>query len=105
VLDEEIFGPVAPVLTFADEAEAIELANATEFGLIAYAFTRDTARTLRLTEQLETGMLGINSGVISNPAAPFGGVKESGLGREGGVEGIAEYQETVYVGIADPFAG
>lgn len=104
ILDEEIFGPVAPIVPFETEQQAIELANATEFGLISYAYTTDAARMLRLPERLETGMLGINSGVISNPAAPFGGVKASGLGREGGAEGIAEYQETMYVGIADPFA-
>ena len=104
VFDEEIFGPVAPIATFATEDEAIERANATPFGLIAYAFTTDLARSLRLAERLETGMLGLNSGVISNPAAPFGGVKQSGLGREGGLEGIDEYLETTYVGIANPFA-
>jgi succinate-semialdehyde dehydrogenase/glutarate-semialdehyde dehydrogenase len=104
ILTEEIFGPVAPVVPFEDEDEAVALANATEFGLISYAYTTDAARMLRLPERLESGMLGINSGVISNPAAPFGGVKASGLGREGGAEGIAEYQETMYVGIADPFA-
>ncbi|XBH21222.1 NAD-dependent succinate-semialdehyde dehydrogenase [Jonesiaceae bacterium BS-20] len=104
VLTEEIFGPVAPIATFKTEEEAIKLANNTEFGLIAYAFTADNARVLRLAERLETGMLGINSGVISNPAAPFGGVKQSGLGREGGAEGIDEFLETTYVGIANPFA-
>lgn len=98
----EIFGPVAPVLTFADEDEAVELANSTPFGLVAYAYTSDLARGLRLPERLETGMLGLNTGVISNPAAPFGGVKESGLGREGGFEGINEYLETVYVAVPDP---
>jgi succinate-semialdehyde dehydrogenase/glutarate-semialdehyde dehydrogenase len=103
VLQEEIFGPVAPIVTFATEAEAVQLANATEYGLAAYAFTRDLARALRLSETIEAGMLGINSGIISNPAAPFGGVKQSGLGREGGFEGIEEYLETRYVGIADPF--
>ena len=102
ILTEEIFGPVAPIVTFATEAEAVELANATEYGLAAYAYTRDMARTLRLTEAVEAGMLGINTGIISNPAAPFGGVKQSGLGREGGAEGIEEYLETRYVGIADP---
>lgn len=103
VLREEIFGPVAPVVTFETEEEAIGLANDTEYGLIAYAFTADNARILRLAERLETGMLGVNSGVISNPAAPFGGVKQSGLGREGGAEGIEEFLETTYVGIANPF--
>lgn len=104
ILREEIFGPVAPVLTFRDEEEAIRLANDTEYGLVCFAYTRDLDRGLRLAERLETGMLGLNAGVVSNPAAPFGGVKQSGLGREGGAEGIHEYLETVYVGIADPFA-
>ena len=102
ILTDEIFGPVAPIVTFATEAEAVKLANATEYGLAAYAYTRDMARTLRLTEAVEAGMLGINTGIVSNPAAPFGGVKQSGLGREGGAEGIEEYLETRYVGIADP---
>ncbi len=105
ILREEIFGPVAPIVTFADEAEAIALANATEFGLVAYAFTRDLNRGLRLAEELEVGMFGLNTGIVSNPAAPFGGVKQSGLGREGGFEGIEEYLETRYIGIADPYAG
>lgn len=105
ILDEEIFGPVAPITTFATEEEAIRLANATPFGLVCFVYTRDLNRALRLAEELETGMLGVNAGVVSNPAAPFGGVKQSGLGREGGFEGIEEYLETRYVGIADPFAG
>jgi succinate-semialdehyde dehydrogenase/glutarate-semialdehyde dehydrogenase len=100
VLTEEIFGPVAPITTFRTDDEAIEAANGTPFGLAAYAYTRDLTRVIRLSEQLETGMLGINTGIVSNPAAPFGGVKQSGLGREGGSEGIDEYLETVYVGIA-----
>lgn len=104
ILREEIFGPVAPIVTFANEAEAVSLANATEFGLVAYAFTQDLNRGLRLAEELEVGMFGLNTGIVSNPAAPFGGVKQSGLGREGGFEGIEEYLETRYVGIADPFA-
>ena len=104
ILREEIFGPVAPIVTFASEEEAIRLANDTEFGLVAYAFTADLNRGLRLAEELEVGMLGLNTGIVSNPAAPFGGVKQSGTGREGGVEGIEEYLETRYVGIADPFA-
>ena len=103
ILHEEVFGPVAPISTFTTESEAIRLANDTEFGLVAYAYTRDLNRTLRLEEELEVGMLGINTGIVSNPAAPFGGVKQSGLGREGGFEGIDEYLETRYVGIADPF--
>jgi succinate-semialdehyde dehydrogenase / glutarate-semialdehyde dehydrogenase len=98
----EIFGPVAPITAFTDEDEAIRLANATEYGLAAYAYTRDLARTLRLAERLETGMLGINTGIVSNPAAPFGGVKESGFGREGGFEGIEEYLDTTYVALPAP---
>jgi succinate-semialdehyde dehydrogenase/glutarate-semialdehyde dehydrogenase len=95
---EEIFGPVAAITRFDDEAEAIREANATEYGLVAYAFTRDFARATRVFEALETGMVGINQGIVSNPAAPFGGVKASGFGREGGFEGIEEYLETKYVG-------
>jgi succinate-semialdehyde dehydrogenase / glutarate-semialdehyde dehydrogenase len=102
ILKEEIFGPVAPIVSFKTEDEAVKLANSTEYGLIAYAFTKDLNRGLRLAERLEVGMFGLNAGVISNPAAPFGGVKSSGLGREGGFEGIEEYLETVYVGISDP---
>ncbi|WP_253259098.1 NAD-dependent succinate-semialdehyde dehydrogenase [Subtercola boreus] len=104
ILNEEIFGPVAPIVTFATEEEGIRLANATEYGLVAYAFTRDLNRGLRLAEELEVGMFGLNTGIVSNPAAPFGGVKQSGTGREGGIEGIEEYLETRYVGIADPYA-
>jgi len=103
ILQEEIFGPVAPIVTFSTEAEAIRLANDTPFGLVAYAFTRDLNRGLRLAEELEVGMFGLNTGIVSNPAAPFGGVKQSGMGREGGAEGIEEYLETRYVGIADPY--
>jgi len=104
LLTTEIFGPVLAVSTFADEEEAVRLANDTEFGLVAYAFTRDLARGQRLAETLETGMLGLNVGVVSNASAPFGGVKASGLGREGGLEGIQEYLETVYLMTPDPFA-
>ncbi|HEY8295995.1 MAG TPA: NAD-dependent succinate-semialdehyde dehydrogenase [Micrococcaceae bacterium] len=104
ILREEIFGPVAPIVTFRTEEEAIRLANDTEFGLVAYVFTRDLNRGLRMGERLETGMLGLNAGVVSNAAAPFGGVKQSGLGREGGLEGIEEYLYTQYIGIADPYA-
>ena len=100
VLREEIFGPVAPVTTFRDEAEAVERANDTEYGLVAYVYTRDHARVVRVSEALEFGMVGINTGIVSNPAAPFGGVKHSGYGREGGFEGIEEYLETKYVGMA-----
>jgi len=99
-----VFGPVAPITTFTTEQEAVRLANATEYGLVCFAYTRDLDRGFRLAEDLETGMLGLNTGVVSNPAAPFGGVKHSGLGREGGAEGIEEYLETVYVAVADPFA-
>jgi succinate-semialdehyde dehydrogenase/glutarate-semialdehyde dehydrogenase len=104
LLTTEIFGPVLAVSTFADEEEAVRKANDTEFGLVAYAFTRDLARGQRLAETLETGMLGLNVGVVSNASAPFGGVKASGLGREGGLEGIQEYLETVYLMTPDPFA-
>ncbi len=99
---EEIFGPVAPISTFRTEEEALARANDTAYGLIAYAFTRDLSRALRVSEALEFGMVGINQGVVSNPAAPFGGVKASGFGREGGFEGIDEYLEVKYVGIAGP---
>jgi succinate-semialdehyde dehydrogenase/glutarate-semialdehyde dehydrogenase len=104
LLSEEIFGPVAPIITFDTEQDAIELANATEYGLVCFAYTRDLNRGLRLAEALETGMLGLNTGIVSNPAAPFGGVKHSGIGREGGAEGIEEYLETTYVAVADPFS-
>jgi succinate-semialdehyde dehydrogenase/glutarate-semialdehyde dehydrogenase len=104
ILSEEIFGPVAPIITFTTEADAIRLANNTEFGLAAYVYTKDLNRGIRMGERLETGMLGLNAGVISNAAAPFGGIKQSGLGREGGHEGIEEYLYTQYIGIADPYA-
>ncbi len=97
ILREEVFGPVAPVATFSTEDEAIAEANDTEFGLVSYFYTRDLARALRVSERLETGMIGLNRGVVSNSAAPFGGVKQSGIGREGGAEGIAEYLEVKYV--------
>ncbi len=100
VFREEIFGPVAPVFTFREDDEAIAMANDTEFGLVAYAFTQDYQRAIRVYEGLETGMVGMNQGIVSNPAAPFGGVKASGFGREGGTEGIEEYLETKYVGLA-----
>ena len=104
ILREEIFGPVVTIIPFTDEADAVAKANDTEYGLISYVFTRDLARSLRLIETLQTGMMGINVGVISNAAAPFGGVKQSGLGREGGAEGIYEYLSTKYVMAPDPFA-
>src|SRR5262245_40479393 len=97
VLKEEIFGPVAPVASFDDEEAAVAAANDTEFGLVAYVYTRDLKRAFRVVEGLETGMVGLNQGLVSNPAAPFGWVKQSGFGREGGPEGIAEYLETKYV--------
>src|SRR6202046_3858306 len=90
VLSEEIFGPVAPIAAFSSEAEAIEAANATEFGLVAYLYTRDLSRAFRVSEAIEAGMIGVNQGIVSNPAAPFGGVKQSGFGRAGGLEGVAE---------------
>jgi succinate-semialdehyde dehydrogenase/glutarate-semialdehyde dehydrogenase len=99
LLSEEIFGPVAPVKGFTDEDEAIAAANDTEFGLVAYVYTRDIKRALRVVERLETGMVGLNQGMVSNPAAPFGGIKQSGFGREGGPEGIEEYLETKYVAV------
>ncbi len=100
VLREEIFGPVAPIASFAEESEAVAAANATEYGLVAYLYTRDLQRALRVCEALEVGMVGVNQGVVSNPAAPFGGVKQSGFGREGGFEGVDEYLETKYVAVA-----
>jgi succinate-semialdehyde dehydrogenase/glutarate-semialdehyde dehydrogenase len=96
---EEIFGPVAPLTAFRDEDEAVRLANDTEYGLVSYVFTNDLRRALRVAEAIESGMVGLNQAVVSNPYAPFGGIKESGLGREGGAEGILEYLETKYVGI------
>lgn len=96
LLREEVFGPLVGIVTFDDEEEAVAVANATEYGLVAYAHTRDLGRVHRLMRDLEVGMLGVNAGVVSNAAAPFGGVKQSGLGREGGTEGIGEYLEAVY---------
>ncbi len=100
LMTEEIFGPVAPVATFKTDEEALDAANRTEYGLVAYVYTRDLERAFRVCERLETGMVGLNQGVVSNPAAPFGGVKQSGFGREGGFEGIDEYLETKYVALA-----
>jgi succinate-semialdehyde dehydrogenase/glutarate-semialdehyde dehydrogenase len=99
LLGEEIFGPVAPVATFSSDEQAIAAANRTEYGLVAYVYTRDLDRAFRVCEAIETGMVGLNQGVVSNPAAPFGGVKQSGFGREGGFEGIGEYLETKYVAL------
>jgi succinate-semialdehyde dehydrogenase / glutarate-semialdehyde dehydrogenase len=100
VLREEIFGPVAPIATFSSEEQALAAANLTEYGLVAYVYTRDLERAFRVCEGIETGMVGLNQGVVSNAAAPFGGVKQSGFGREGGFEGIGEYLETKYVALS-----
>ena len=97
ILRHEIFGPVAPIVTFDDEDEAVRLANDTEYGLVAYLYTSDLATGLRVTERLEAGMVGLNRGLVSDPAAPFGGVKQSGIGREGGHEGMLDYIEQKYV--------
>jgi succinate-semialdehyde dehydrogenase/glutarate-semialdehyde dehydrogenase len=99
LLSEEIFGPVAPVAAFSSDEQALTAANRTEYGLVAYVYTRDLDRAFRVCEGLESGMVGLNQGVVSNPAAPFGGVKQSGFGREGGFEGIGEYLETKYVAL------
>jgi succinate-semialdehyde dehydrogenase/glutarate-semialdehyde dehydrogenase len=99
LLKEEIFGPVAPVASFDSEEAAVAAANDTEYGLVAYVYTSDLKRALRVCEGLETGMVGLNQGMVSNASAPFGGVKHSGFGREGGKEGIEEYLETKYVAI------
>jgi len=100
ILTEEIFGPVLGIVTFTTEQECVRLANATEYGLVAYAYTRDLARAHRLVDTIETGMLGINTGMVSNASAPFGGTKRSGLGREGGAEGIHEYLNVKYTLVA-----
>jgi succinate-semialdehyde dehydrogenase/glutarate-semialdehyde dehydrogenase len=102
LLHEEIFGPLAPVMTFRTEAEAVALANDTIYGLVSYVYTRDLDRTLRMISTLASGMVGVNAGVVSNAAAPFGGIKQSGLGREGGAEGIGEYLDTTYAAIPVP---
>ena len=96
ILREEIFGPVVSIVPFHDEDDAVRIANDTEYGLVGYVFTKDLARGQRMIERLQTGMMGLNVGVVSNAAAPFGGVKQSGLGREGGFEGIHEYLSTKY---------
>jgi succinate-semialdehyde dehydrogenase/glutarate-semialdehyde dehydrogenase len=100
LLKEEIFGPVAPVIGFDDEDAAIAAANDTEYGLVAYVYTNDIKRAFRVCEKLQTGMIGLNQGLVSNAAAPFGGVKASGFGREGGPEGINEYLEIKYIAMA-----
>ncbi len=99
ILRTEIFGPVAPIVTFADEDEAVRLANDTEYGLVSYVYTADLARGMRVAERIEAGMVGLNRGLVSDPAAPFGGVKESGLGREGGVEGLLAFTESKYIAV------
>ena len=99
ILAEEIFGPVAPVVVFDSEAEVVALANDTPFGLVAYVYTADLARGLRVSEALESGMVGLNRALVSDPAAPFGGVKHSGLGREGGHDGLLEYLESKYIAV------
>ena len=97
LVKEEIFGPVAPIFTFTEDDDAVRAANDTEFGLVSYLYTRDLQRAIRLSERLEAGMIGLNQGMVSNAGAPFGGVKQSGLGREGGDVGIDEYLEIKYV--------
>jgi succinate-semialdehyde dehydrogenase/glutarate-semialdehyde dehydrogenase len=104
ILREEIFGPVLAIVPFDSEDEAVALANATEYGLVSYVFTENLARGQRMIERLETGMMGLNMGVVSNTAGPFGGWKSSGLGREGGAEGIHEYLQTKYTLTPNPFA-
>ncbi len=99
ILNHEVFGPVAPVVIFDTDVEAIELANSTDFGLISYVYSEDLKRAIQISEALESGMVAINRGMISDPAAPFGGVKQSGLGREGGFDGIHEFLETKYIGV------
>jgi succinate-semialdehyde dehydrogenase/glutarate-semialdehyde dehydrogenase len=99
ILNHEVFGPVAPVVIFETDAEAIELANNTDFGLISYVYSENLKRAIQISEAIESGMVAINRGLISDPAAPFGGVKQSGLGREGGFDGIHEFLETKYIGV------
>ena len=97
ILGTEIFGPVAPVVRFTTEDDAVNWANDTEFGLVSYVYTGDLSRGLRVSEALEAGMVGLNRGIVSDPAAPFGGVKQSGIGREGAHEGLLEFTETKYI--------
>jgi succinate-semialdehyde dehydrogenase / glutarate-semialdehyde dehydrogenase len=99
ILNTEIFGPVAPVVRFSDEADAVRWANDTEYGLVSYLYTADLRRALRVSEALDTGMVGVNRGIVSDPAAPFGGVKQSGLGREGGHDGLLEFMESKYIAV------
>ncbi|MCC2031537.1 NAD-dependent succinate-semialdehyde dehydrogenase [Microbacterium allomyrinae] len=100
ILAHEVFGPVAPIVTFRTEREAIDLANGTPFGLVSYVYSGDLSRALRVSEQIESGMVGINRGLVSDPAAPFGGMKQSGIGREGGAEGLLEYMESQYIAVS-----
>jgi succinate-semialdehyde dehydrogenase/glutarate-semialdehyde dehydrogenase len=100
VLREEIFGPVAPVVTFRDEQEAVAMANDTEYGLVSYVYTGDLAQGLRVSEALDSGMVGLNRGLVSDPAAPFGGTKQSGIGREGGHDGLLEFTESKYIALS-----
>jgi succinate-semialdehyde dehydrogenase/glutarate-semialdehyde dehydrogenase len=99
ILGEEIFGPVAPIVSFTTEDEAVRLANDTEYGLVAYVYTGDLARGLRVSERIDAGMVGLNRGLVSDPAAPFGGTKQSGIGREGGHEGVLDYTEPLYLAV------
>jgi succinate-semialdehyde dehydrogenase/glutarate-semialdehyde dehydrogenase len=100
LLHEEIFGPVAAIQTFKSDDEVVRRANDTEYGLIAYLYTKDLSRGMRVSEQLDFGMVGLNRGLVSDPAAPFGGMKQSGIGREGAHEGLMEFMETQYVSLA-----
>ena len=100
MLNEEIFGPVASLQTFKDEAEVIKRANDTEYGLVAYLYTKDLGRGMRVSEKLDFGMIGLNRGLVSDPAAPFGGMKQSGIGREGAHEGLMEFLETQYISVS-----
>ena len=104
VCREEIFGPVLPIVQFDTEDEAVELANGSEYGLMSYVYTENFSRGQRMMDRIEAGMMGLNVGVLSNAAAPFGGVKASGLGKEGSFEGIEEYLNTKYTAVPDPFA-
>ena len=99
LLREEIFGPVAPIQKFSSLDEVVAKANATEYGLVAYVYTRDLSNGMRVSEKLDFGMIGLNRGLVSDPAAPFGGMKQSGIGREGAHEGIMEFLETQYVSV------
>ncbi len=100
MLNEEIFGPVASIQTFKSEEEVVKRANDTEYGLVAYLYTKDLSRGMRVSEKLDFGMIGLNRGFVSDPAAPFGGTKQSGLGREGAHEGLMEFLETQYISVA-----